>query len=60
MYGLPKVHKQGVPLRPILSMVNAPQQELAKWLAELLKPVVLKYSKHTVKDSFEFCSVLDE
>ena len=60
MYGLPKVHKQGVPLRPILSMVNAPQQELAKWLAELLKPVVLKYSKHTVKDSFEFCLILDE
>ena len=58
MYGLPKLHKDGVPLRPILSMINAPQHELTKWLAELLKPVVNKYSNHTIKDTFEFCSRL--
>ena len=60
MYGIPKVHKTGVPLRPILSMTNAPQHELAKWLAELLRPVVNKYSEHTVKDAFEFCQNIDE
>ena len=40
MYGIPKIHKNGTPLRPIFSMVNATQHELAKWLAEVLKPVV--------------------
>ena len=60
MYGIPKIHKDGTPLRPILSMVNAPQHELAKWLAEVLKPVVEKYGKHTVKDTFDFCTKLEE
>ena len=46
MYGIPKLHNAGVPLRPILSMTNAPQHELAKWLAEVLQTVVNKYSRH--------------
>ena len=58
MYGLPKTHKPDVPLRPILSMVGAPQHEMAKWLTEVLKPVVDKYSGHTIKDAFEFCDVV--
>ena len=32
MYGLPKLHKEYIPMRPILSMINAPQDEMAKWL----------------------------
>ena len=60
MYGLPKIHKASAPLRPILSMTNAPQHQLAKWLAEVLQPVVMKYSEHTVRDSFEFCANIDE
>ena len=54
LYGVPKIHKKDVPLRPILSMINAPQHEMAKWLAELLKPVLKKYSAHATKDTFEF------
>lgn len=60
MYGVPKVHKQGAPLRPILSMVNAPQHALAKWLTEVLQPVVKKFAEHTVRDTFEFCRNIDE
>ena len=60
MYGLPKTHKQGVPLRPILSMVNAPQHAMARWLTEVLQPVLDKYSDHTIRDSFQFCSNLEE
>lgn len=55
LYGVPKTHKNGTPLRPILSMVNAPQHEMAKWLTEILRPVVTKYSTYLVKDTFEFC-----
>ena len=39
MYGLPKVHKAGVPLRPILSMIGSPQYDTSKWLCKLLEPV---------------------
>ena len=59
LYGLPKLHKDGVPLRPILSMINAPQHELAKWLAEVLHPVVTKFGCRTLKDTFEFCEKLE-
>lgn len=55
MYGVPKIHKDGNPLRPILSMVNAPQHQMAKWLTRVLQPVVQKYSQHVIKDTFEFC-----
>ncbi|BHF81907.1 hypothetical protein SprV_0802504200 [Sparganum proliferum] len=36
-YGLPKVHKAGVPLRPIVSLRGAPTFNLAKWLFRNLR-----------------------
>ena len=41
-------------------MVNAPQHEISKWLAQQLKPAVDKYSTQTMKDTFEFCKELEE
>ena len=40
-------------------MANAPQHALAKWLNEVLQPVVNQFSEHTIRDSFEFCSNID-
>lgn len=54
LYGLPKVHKNDVPLRPILSMINSAQHKLAKWLVKLLEPVIKFYTVHCVKDTFTF------
>ncbi len=54
LYGLPKTHKQDIPLRPILSMIGSPQHGLAKWLCGALEPVLMKYSKYAVPDSFRF------
>ena len=59
MYGLPKLHKAGIPIGPILSMVNAPQYQMAKWLAKLLQSVVAKFGSRVLKDSFEFCEVIE-
>ena len=53
LYGLPKVHKPGVPLRPIVSFVSSPTYHLSKFLAGLLQPVVGRTSSH-VKNSREF------
>ena len=58
MYGLPKTHKENIPLRPILSMIGSSQHELAKWLAEILVPVLKLYSSHCVKDSFTFANFI--
>ena len=54
LYGLPKVHKKDVPLRPILSMVGSAQHKLAKWLVRLLEPVIKFYTEYCVEDSFTF------
>jgi len=53
LYGLPKVHKRDTPLRPILSMVGSPYHRLAKFLAQMLKPVEQFYCQHTITDSFD-------
>ena len=54
LYGLPKTHKDGVPLRPIVSCINSYTCELAKFLVGILKP--LSSSEFTVKDSFDFAA----
>ena len=54
MYGLPKIHKKDVPLRPILSMTGSAQHRLAKWLTSLLQPVLQNLSSNCVSDSFTF------
>ena len=39
-YGLPKIHKDGIPLRPIVSSRGSISYEVAKELAKILKPLV--------------------
>ena len=58
MYGLPKTHKQSIPLRPILSMVGSAQHQLAKWLSEVLEPVLHLYSENCISDSFTFAKFI--
>lgn len=38
IYGLPKIHKEGILLRPIVSAISSPTYALAKYLTGLLKP----------------------
>ena len=51
-YGLPKIHKEGVPLRPIVSSRGAVSYETAKELARVLKPLLWKspYNVHNTGD----------
>ena len=58
MHGLPKMHKEDVPFRPILSMIGSSQHELAKWLSEVLAQVLKLYSSNCVKDSSTFASCI--
>ena len=54
LYGLPKVHKQNVPLRPIIDMSTSAAHAVAQWLADLLEPVRRTLCTHSVKDTFDF------
>ena len=60
MYGLPKVHKPSVPVRPIFSMIGSSQNELAKWLSVLLQLVLGRYSSRCIKDFFTFAETIQK
>ena len=55
---LPKIHEDGVPLRPILSMVGSAQQKVASWLSLVLQPVLEHFSRFCIKDSFSFSKLV--
>nr|VZH97552.1 unnamed protein product [Spirometra erinaceieuropaei] len=55
--GLPKVHKDGAPLRPIVSLKGTPTHGLAKWLFRRLKFLTAE-SDTTVSSSAEFLEKL--
>ncbi len=52
LYGLPKVHKEGCPIRPILSAIGTFNYNLAKYFVPLLRP--LTTNNYTVKNSATF------
>ena len=52
-YGLPKIHKPGIPLRPIVSSIGAATYNTAKEMAKILKPLV-GMSAHHVHNTRDF------
>lgn len=53
-YGLPKVHKPDVPLRPIVSCIGASTQPLAKFVSNILELSFRTFNKFRIKDTFDF------
>ena len=58
-YGLPKIHKDNNPLRPIVSLPGSPTYNLSKYLADILKPLV-STSPHSVKNVNAFLSKIKD
>ncbi|BHF63015.1 hypothetical protein SprV_0200600400 [Sparganum proliferum] len=52
-YGLPKVHKEGAPLRIIVPLIGSPTYNLAKWLYRHLKHLT-NGSQYSIKNSQAF------
>ena len=52
-YGLPKIQKEGIPLRPNVSFVNTPTYAFSGYHAKILSPV-FGNTDCTVKNSCEF------
>ena len=57
LYGLPKIHKPNVPLRPIVSFINSPTYHLSKHLVDILSPLVGN-SESNVKNSTQFATFI--
>ena len=59
LYGLPKIHKEHTPLRPIVSSIGSPTYQLAKYLTGLLQPFV-GGCEHHVRNSAQFVRCLKQ
>ena len=58
MYGLPKIHKPNILLRPIISSRGAPAYYLARWLASVLTPFLGSFSKAHITNNLDFVNKL--
>ena len=59
MYGLPKIHKEGNPIRPIISSIGTYTYELSKYLDEIIKPA-LSNDKFMCRDTVDFINSISE
>ena len=57
LYGLPRIHKADVPLRPIVSCVNTFAYDLSAYLANILSPLTIN-SGFRVTNSAHFVSTI--
>ncbi|XP_062710961.1 uncharacterized protein LOC134288993 [Aedes albopictus] len=53
IYGLPKIHKENRPLRPVVSTIGSATYNMARFLADVIGKVVGKTVFH-VRNSFDF------
>ena len=54
LYGTVKLHKEGKPIRPVVSYINAPTYNLCKYLNKLLPDKIDCNSKYAIKNSVQF------
>ena len=54
MFGLPKMHKEDIPLRPVLSTTGSFNYEMSRFMVSLLSPLTTNI--FTICDSFSFVS----
>ncbi|CAF3471605.1 unnamed protein product [Rotaria socialis] len=47
LYFIPKPHKAGTPLRPIVSSMNMPTTGISKFLDKLIRPIFDKHARST-------------
>lgn len=60
MYGLVKTHKEGYPMRPIISSVGSINYKLSKYLVSLLSPLLGKISGSHIKNNNDLIEKLNK
>ena len=58
LYGLAKIHKPGIPLRPILAAYKTAMFKLDKFLISILEPFTV--NENTLKNSYHFYKDLND
>lgn len=53
LYGCVKIHKESLPMRPIISATNCQGSTLAHWLRNHLNSIANNLSKNKIKNSFD-------
>ncbi|KAK5645193.1 hypothetical protein RI129_006493 [Pyrocoelia pectoralis] len=59
LYGLPKIHKPNVPIRPVVSFLNTPASKLTSWLNNLLKTHITLSPNLAIKNSLDLTTKLN-
>lgn len=59
LYGVPKIHKDGIPLRPIISYIGSPTYQLSKHLVTILSPLVGNTTQH-LRNSKEWVDIAQQ
>jgi predicted GIY-YIG superfamily endonuclease len=57
-FGLPKIHKNDIPIRPVVSCVSTPNHLLAKKLNEIFRELSQFSAEYSVKNSVDFVNKL--
>ena len=57
LYGLPKLHKPNIPMRPIVSFCGSPTYQLSKYLTTVLKPLT-DGSRHKLQSTENFIDAI--
>ena len=57
-YGLPKLHKPQMPMRPIVSSCGSPTYELSKHLTTVLQPRLTNKSQHKLQSTENFIDAI--
>ena len=56
MKALPKIHKQNIPIRPVINCINSPNYKVSKFITKILKEKINLKNKFTVKNSLELAT----
>ena len=56
LYGLPKIHKTNMPMRPIVSCIGSPTYHLAKYVTTLISPLT-GHTSSFIKNSQDFVKI---
>lgn len=59
IYGNPKIHKPNVPLRPIVSGVQSPTIQIAKFIAKILNNAYNNSNEYYTGDTFRFAEFME-
>ena len=58
-YGLPKIHKPGCPLRPIVSGCDGPTDHLSAYVTHFIQPLASNLPSH-IKDTKHFLNLIEK